>query len=163
MKLAASLLAFAATLGLATVAFACPGAKHEMAKAEAEDAALGTVSMHADGYGLVEVGQVEKLISSNAVVIDMTKRESFEKAHIPGAIHMSSKDIDAKKLPEDKNAALVLYCGSQKCGASSKGAKAILAMGYTNVYVYKAGIKGWKDAGKSVASLDKTPSKSNKS
>jgi rhodanese-related sulfurtransferase len=78
-------------------------------------------------------------------VVDVNSAERFAKGHIPGAKH-AEKDALAKVLPEDKGAAIVFYCGSEKCPASHAAAKKAIELGYTNVFVYKPGIAGWEAA-----------------
>jgi rhodanese-related sulfurtransferase len=54
--------------------------------------------------------------------------------------------MDAK-LPADKNALVVAYCGGPSCNAYTAAAKKAKALGYTNVKHLSAGISGWKAAG----------------
>ncbi|MFX1521162.1 MAG: rhodanese-like domain-containing protein, partial [Promethearchaeota archaeon] len=41
----------------------------------------------------------------------------------------------------------VVYCTSESCLKSTDAAKKLLEMGYENVFNFKAGKKGWEDAG----------------
>ncbi len=43
------------------------------------------------------------------------------------------------KLPKDKDALLIFYCGGLKCKLSHKSAKKAEALGYTNVKVFAKG------------------------
>lgn len=49
------------------------------------------------------------------------------------------------KLPADKGARLVLYCRSGAMGAIA--ARALVRLGYTDVWNLDGGIIGWRDAG----------------
>ncbi len=84
----------------------------------------------------------------NVFLVDVNGTESYSKGHIPGAIDfvVSEKDL-AAKLPKDKNALIVAYCGGPQCNAWKRGADALAKLGYTNVKHFKGGISGWKDAG----------------
>jgi rhodanese-related sulfurtransferase len=53
----------------------------------------------------------------------------------------------AGKLPADKNALVVAYCGSETCSAYARAAKAAKDLGYTNVKHYSKGLAGWKASG----------------
>lgn len=91
-----------------------------------------------------------------ATIIDVNGSESYAQGHIPGAVdYMQVKGDLAKALPEDKDALVVAYCGSEKCGAYAKAAKAAKELGYNNVKHYKPGIAGWKEKD---APIEKTQS-----
>ena len=82
------------------------------------------------------------------VLLDCNGTEKFKTGHIPGALDFAAikKDL-AAKLPADKGALVVAYCGSEKCGAYKAGATAAKELGYTNVKHYAPGIAGWKASG----------------
>ncbi len=88
------------------------------------------------------------------VLIDCNGSETYNKGHIPGAVDFTAEKEIAKKLPEDKNALVVAYCGSEKCTAYKSGAEAALKLGYTNVKHYAPGLAGWKKSGEQLASAD---------
>jgi rhodanese-related sulfurtransferase len=99
---------------------------------------------------------VAAIKDKKVTLIDVNGTESYKKGHIPGAIDFQadSKEI-AKKLPEDKGALIVAYCGSEKCSAYKSGAEAAIKAGYTNVKHYAGGLAGWKKEGEQLASADK--------
>lgn len=96
----------------------------------------------------IEHDKLMKAIEAKEVtVIDVNGTASYEKGHIPGAIdYVAVKGDLAKSLPADKDALVVAYCGSEKCGAYAKAADAAKELGYTNVMHYKPGLKGWKSS-----------------
>jgi rhodanese-related sulfurtransferase len=100
-------------------------------------------------YPDVSIKDLKKAIEKKEVtVIDVNGTESWEKAHIPGAIDFeSNEDKLASMLPKDKNALIVAYCGGPKCMAYKQAAKKAEALGYKNVKHLSAGISGWKEAG----------------
>jgi rhodanese-related sulfurtransferase len=86
--------------------------------------------------------------AKSAVIIDVNGSDSYKAGHIPGAIDFETNEKAlAKSLPADKNALVIAYCGSPQCPAWKEAAKAVAALGYTNVKHYPGGISGWKDAG----------------
>lgn len=97
---------------------------------------------------------LNKAMKENKVfLIDANGSESYAKAHIPGAVDFESTgDALTEKLPQDKNALVVAYCGGPGCMAWSKAAKKLEELGYTNVKHYKGGIKEWKSSGMKVES-----------
>jgi len=84
------------------------------------------------------------------VVVDCNLPETYQKGHIPSAVHMNSSQPDANVLPKDKNSNLVFYCKNPKCMASHEGARFAVTQGYTKVRVYPLGIDGWEQAGMKV-------------
>lgn len=84
----------------------------------------------------------------DVTILDVNGTATYKEGHIPGAIdYVAEKDGLAAKLPADKGALIVAYCGSEKCGAYAKAAKAAQELGYTNVQHFKPGLAGWKAAG----------------
>ena len=97
----------------------------------------------------ISIGELKTAIAEKKVtVIDVNGSKSYEKGHIPTAIDYSTASSDIKsKLPEDKNALIVAYCGGPSCNAYQKAAKAAKELGYTNVKHLSAGISGWLQNG----------------
>ena len=108
----------------------------------AADGAFGDIN-HADLKAAIE--------SKAVVVIDVNGTDSYKAGHIPSAIDFQANNKDlASKLPADKNALVVAYCGSPQCPAWKSAAKAVAALGYTNVKHYTGGLSGWKKEGASL-------------
>jgi rhodanese-related sulfurtransferase len=132
--------AIALSFALAAPAtFACDGENH----AEA-------------GPKKVTVGELAKLTSTKqATVLDANNNDFRAKnGVIPGAILLtSSSEFALSELPAKKDAKLVFYCASQKCGASHGAAEKALQAGYTDVAVLPDGLMGWKSAGQKTAAF----------
>ncbi|HRK02733.1 MAG TPA: rhodanese-like domain-containing protein [Oligoflexia bacterium] len=96
-------------------------------------------------YGEIEKSELQAKIKDGKVsLIDVNDEETFAKNKIGNAINYYEKKNDlAWVLPKDKSALVVAYCGSTRCTAWKKAAKAACEMGYTNVKHFKPGIKGW--------------------
>ena len=111
--------------------------------------ALLGVRAYAGEYPDVTIPEVKKAIAEGkATIIDVNGAQSYQKGHVPGALNFAEvgKDL-ASKLPSDKNALIVAYCGGPSCNAYTKAANAAKALGYTNVKHMSAGISGWLQAG----------------
>ncbi len=94
----------------------------------------------------------------SATVIDVNGTASFNAGHIPGAIDFEANEAKlAELLPRDKGAMIVAYCGGPGCNAYQDGLDAAKALGYSNLQHYSGGIKGWKEAGKSVETAEAEP------
>ena len=61
------------------------------------------------------VDEAEKLLADPAVrVYDGNTDEVYLKGHLPGAVHLLSKDIKEGVLPADKGTVLVFYCHNER-------------------------------------------------
>jgi len=81
-------------------------------------------------------------------VFDARGHGEYNKSHIKGATSLPADDaVRGIGLPEKKRDMIVFYCTDPDCPASAKAARAAEKRGYSNVYRYKGGIKGWKQAG----------------
>lgn len=100
-------------------------------------------------YPEISHAELKKAIEEKKVtLLDVNGSDSWKDGHIPGAVDFTTakKELTGK-LPSDKGALVVAYCGNENCGAYAAGAKAAQALGYTNVKHYKPGIAGWKAKG----------------
>lgn len=88
------------------------------------------------------------MISNDPVtILDVNVFQSWQKAHVPGAIHLDPLGYTENDLPDDKNSALVFYCSNPMCRKAPNAARKAEGMGYKNVLVMSAGINGWLSAG----------------
>ena len=111
--------------------------------------ALSPIAALAADYGEISIDELKQAIADKKVtLLDVNGPASYKDGHIPGAIDftVAEKDIKAK-LPSDKGALVVAYCGNENCSAYARGAKAAADLGYTNVKHFKPGIAGWKSKG----------------
>ncbi|WP_299059824.1 rhodanese-like domain-containing protein [uncultured Polaribacter sp.] len=85
---------------------------------------------------------------TEAILLDAREEEEFKTSHIKDAIFVGYDKFKLKetipKLPEDKNAKIVVYCS---LGIRSENiANKLIKEGYTNVYNLYGGIFEWKNA-----------------
>lgn len=125
------------SLTLSTAALACEGEGHTAAAPK---------SVTAKQLALL-------LKDKKAVPVDANGAETRSKnGVIPGATLLtSSSQYALTELPANKDANLVFYCASEKCGASHTAAERAMEAGYTNVATMPEGIKGWKKSGQKTA------------
>ena len=97
----------------------------------------------------IDVKELLTIMTGGGVyhLYDARPGKQFGAAHVPGASSAFPKDADfLSKLPADKNALLVFYCGGPTCPFTGDAVKMAQAAGYTNIRGYQAGIPGWKKA-----------------
>ncbi len=95
----------------------------------------------------VQPAEMTKIVKEkSATIIDVNSNDSFEKSNIPGSFHYASNETKfADKLPKNKKAPIIAYCGGEMCTAWHKAAKKACELGYTNIRHFKAGITGWNE------------------
>ncbi len=99
------------------------------------------------GLKNVSPAELHRLVQERrATVIDVNSRQRWEKAHVPGALHLDPVAWDEADLPQDKQALLVFYCSNPMCRKAPNAARRAKSLGYSDVRVLSAGINGWLDA-----------------
>jgi rhodanese-related sulfurtransferase len=88
--------------------------------------------------GLIEEGRVS--------AIDVNSAQSWAQARVPGALNLDPAAYELGDLPSDKDALLVFYCSNPWCRKAPNAARRASSLGYRNVRVMSAGIKGWLEA-----------------
>ena len=112
-------------------------------------AAFVSVTAFAGEFADISIADLKKAIADKKVtIIDVNGSASYKAGHVPSAIDFTavSKDL-AAKLPTDKDALVVAYCGGPACSAYKAAASAAEKLGYKNIKHMSAGISGWKSAG----------------
>ncbi len=96
----------------------------------------------------------------SVTVIDNNREADYTASHIPGATNIRYNAITVATLPaKQKDARMAFYCTNDSCGASTKAASAARDLGFTNVFVYKPGIRGWEAAGQKTEKVEKAEEK----
>lgn len=102
----------------------------------------------------IDAQDVKKMIEGDerVVIVDALPPKSFSLRHIPGAVNVPAgadnvDDLIEQRLPEDKSVPIVCYCSDPECEASPALAHMLEEHhGYTHVYEFPGGLKGWHDA-----------------
>lgn len=85
--------------------------------------------------------------NQHIIVIDTRSAQGFEQEHIPGAINIPHRTMNAETTYQlDKTALIVTYCDGIGCNASTKGALNMVKLGFT-VKELIGGIAWWKADG----------------
>ncbi len=137
----------AETPGAATAQTEQPEATPEAAETPAA-AAAPAATQAADetavaAYRTISPEDAKALIGTEGVtLLDVRTQEEFDEAHIEGAALLPYDAIaqNADKLPQDKDAMVIVYCRSGR--RSAIAAQELISMGYTNV-LDLGGIQDW--------------------
>jgi len=100
-------------------------------------------------YGHIDAKGLQALIDSKTpfVLLDARGNKWHDHNRIPGAILASyeTPDEELVSIIGDQETLVVLYCFSFTCPLSERLAKKLVALGYTNVIEYPAGLQEWRD------------------
>ncbi|MBI3841393.1 MAG: rhodanese-like domain-containing protein [Thaumarchaeota archaeon] len=90
---------------------------------------------------------LEGLGSGDLVVVNVLKKEAYNRIHIRGSISIPRNELEAGRWQElDRGNAVVVPCSSFSCGASKLAADFLETKGY-RVRAYEGGTKEWAEAG----------------
>lgn len=107
----------------------------------------GEVSRLFRGYREVTPAGLTLLINrENALVVDLSSQQDFDKGHIAGARHvaMSQFDPENKELAKVRDLPIAVYC---KAGTiSSQAAARLVKAGFKHVYWLGGGLTAWRQA-----------------
>ena len=81
------------------------------------------------------------------VLLDVRDQRAFEECHIPGAVHLAARRIDAettRDMPKDK--AVVVYCWGPACNGATKAAVRLARLGF-KVKELIGGMEYWRKEG----------------
>jgi rhodanese-related sulfurtransferase len=88
-----------------------------------------------------------KLDRGEVVVVDVRDQGSFERSHIPGALHVALSSVEANLSLLPKTKTIVTYC-TWPAEESSAGAALIMQKnGYSNVHALYGGFAAWESLG----------------
>jgi rhodanese-related sulfurtransferase len=60
---------------------------------------------------MIELEEVQRLIVEDAQVVDVMSRSEYEDSHLPGAVHISLKELDGQSAARlDSGRPVITYC-----------------------------------------------------
>ena len=62
---------------------------------------------------MIELDEVQRLLGEGAQLLDVMSREAYEDSHIPGANHISLKELDERSIAVaqlDRGRPIITYC-----------------------------------------------------
>ena len=80
----------------------------------------------------------------NVQIIDVRKREDYDKSHVPNAISIPGTDIERNLNKLSKDKINVLYCYTQQCHLAAKSAVILAKNGYP-VMEMEGGFDAWRN------------------
>ena len=89
------------------------------------------------------------------LLIDLSARNDFEKAHVPGARHVALSQFDPENKDLAKARELPVVVMDKDGRGADKAARRLLAAGFSKVYTLGGGVLAWRQAELPVAKGNK--------
>ena len=99
---------------------------------------------------LVPIETVLELKENNEpfILVEVLGAEEFKKGHLPQAVNIPLAELEEKAPAQlKKDVKTIVYCANYHCTASTKAARKLVSLGFKDVLDFKAGKKGWQEAG----------------
>jgi rhodanese-related sulfurtransferase len=91
----------------------------------------------------VDLQGVRELLERGAQLVEVLPREEYEELHLPDAVHMPLKELDARRAARlDRERPVVVYCWDALCDMSPRAAARLELLGF-DVYDYAASKVDW--------------------
>ena len=108
----------------------------------------------------IDAYDLSRLIDKKAKIklINVLPRESFERLYIPTSLSIPYDREDFVNSIEDlypeKTTTIILYSASSTGNLTQNACRELEEAGYINVYMYRGGIKDWKNIGNKFLGTD---------
>lgn len=99
------------------------------------------------GYtALTPAGLTQLINRENALLVDVSSTQDFEKGHIPGArqVAMSQFDPEGKDLAKARELPVALVCKTGQ--VSAQAAQRLKKAGFAKVFWLEGGLAAWREA-----------------
>ncbi len=87
----------------------------------------------------------------STVFLDTRREDDYRERRVKGALFLSPDDVQEQflaiqpLLPEDSR--IILYCYGPECDMAERVVEFLAPMGYKNMMIMTAGLRGWEQAG----------------
>src|ERR1700730_15553707 len=91
----------------------------------------------------VDLAGVQELLERGAQLVEVLPHDEYEELHLPGAIHLPLKELDAQRAEElDRERPVVVYCWDALCDMGPRAATRLEQLGF-DVYDYALSKIDW--------------------
>lgn len=93
--------------------------------------------------GTVDLAGVRELLERGAQLVEVLPREEYQELHLPGAINLPLKQLDARAAERlDRERPIVVYCWDALCDMSPRAAATLDQLGF-DAYDYALSKVDW--------------------
>src|SRR5215212_9396059 len=85
----------------------------------------------------IDYPRLRELLDEGAQLVEVLPAEEYEEEHLPGAISIPLKKLDAETTAKlDKSKPVIVYCWDYLCDVSPRAAARLDSLGFERVYDY---------------------------
>jgi rhodanese-related sulfurtransferase len=95
----------------------------------------------------VDLPGVQELLEHGAQLVEVLPSEEYEELHLPGAVNLPLKELDAERAEQlDRARPVIVYCWDALCDMSPRAATRLAQLGF-EVYDYALSKVDWMSHG----------------
>ena len=92
----------------------------------------------------IGLARLRELLEEGVALVEVLPAEEYEEEHLPGAVSIPLKTMDAKTVAGlDRSSPVVVYCWDELCDMSPRAACRLDTLGFETVYDYLPGKAEW--------------------
>jgi rhodanese-related sulfurtransferase len=91
-----------------------------------------------------------RLEAGTAIFVDVRSGSDYAAGHIPGAITITAKDLDARISALPTGSVIIAYGDSSRPESGQRGAQIFMDLGYPTIIAMEGGFQDWEKAGNPV-------------
>lgn len=88
-----------------------------------------------------------RLDAGSAIFIDMRAGSDYAAGHIPGALTITSRDLETRLQALPEGAVIIAYGDATRPDSGQRGAQIFIELGYPTVIAMEGGFQDWQAAG----------------
>jgi rhodanese-related sulfurtransferase len=97
---------------------------------------------------IIDRDELQRLLEAGAQLVEVLPRHEYDEEHLPGALHLPLKHLDAGAAGAlDRSRPVIVYCWDALCDMSPRAAWRLERLGFGPVHDYGAGKVDWMAAG----------------
>jgi rhodanese-related sulfurtransferase len=91
----------------------------------------------------IDLRGVQELLERGGQLVEVLPRDEYEELHLPGAVHLPLKELDAERAAQlDPARPVIVYCWDALCDMSPRAATRLAQLGF-EVYDYALSKVDW--------------------
>ncbi|MEI8307182.1 MAG: rhodanese-like domain-containing protein [Chloroflexales bacterium] len=113
--------------------------------------AHGSVDPNGPKVELINVANARaRLDARTAIFVDVRSGNDYAAGHIPGAVSITTKDLDTRIKALPAGSVIITYGDSARPDSGQRGAQIFMDQGYPTMIALEGGFQDWEKAGNPV-------------
>jgi len=96
----------------------------------------------------ISLEEARRLFDAGAAVfVDVRAGDDYGAGHIPGALTITSRDLEAQLSALPPDVVIIAYGDATRPESGARGAQIFMELGYPKMIALEGGFQAWRDAG----------------